>query len=113
MARFIDADKVLQELGDAPLNWTDSDAEIQEQYDYKLFKSIVESQPTADVVEVKHGHWIKNIRRFSVMSIDGYVRDEEKVTHTCSVCRIGIVGLDNMDYCPHCGAKMDAEGGAE
>ena len=52
MARYIDVDKVLQELGDEPLNWTDSEAEIQEQFDYKLFKSIIESQPTADVVEV-------------------------------------------------------------
>lgn len=76
-------------------------------YDAIEILAEIEYAPTVDVVGVKHGHWIKNIRRFSVMGIDGYVRDEEKATHTCSICRIGIVGLDNMNYCPYCGAKMD------
>jgi hypothetical protein len=52
MARYIDADKLKQDLGEEPLNWTDSDAEMQEQVDYKMFKSLIESQPTADVEEV-------------------------------------------------------------
>ena len=48
---YIDADKVLEELeNNAPMNWTDGDAEIQEQRDYEAFKHLIESQPTADVV---------------------------------------------------------------
>lgn len=47
--------------------------------------------PTADVVEVKHGHWIK--------------RGNEK---KCSVC--GFIYYSNNDDwngCPNCLAKMD------
>lgn len=62
-----------------------------------------------DMVEVRHGKWIDDVRTFSVMDKFGYVREEQKKTHTCSLCRIGIVGLDNMNFCPNCGAKMDGE----
>ena len=67
-------------------------------------------KPTADVVEVRHGHWVDDVRTFSVMDKFGYVREEQKITHTCSLCKIGIVGLDYMQYCPNCGAKMDGKG---
>ena len=57
----------------------------------------LESESTADVVEVRCGHWIENEDDFWVM---------------CSECgteflddQIGIV--DTYKYCPNCGAKMD------
>ena len=49
--------------------------------------------PSADVVPVRHGHWI---------SINSYPYEE------CSVCgetHDTVRCLDN--YCPNCGAKMD------
>ena len=82
MARYIDADKVLQELGDEPLNWTGSDAEIQEQMDYRLFKDIIESQPTADVVEVVRCKDCKHFQPEFVLTNDGerrpYTQEEKE-----------------------------------
>ena len=97
MARYIGADKAKHEfnIGFGGI----SHAVIANQ--------IIDSVPTADVEEVRHGEWVDEIRTFSVMDKYGYVREEQKKTHTCSLCRVGIVGLDNMRYCPNCGAKMD------
>lgn len=53
---------------------------------------IYDSVPSADVVKVKHGRWIK--------------QDETFLNFQCSAC-----GVRNhhtqWDYCPCCGAKMD------
>lgn len=51
MARYIDADLLLEEVeNNTPLNWTDSERELQEQFDYQVFKHMIEYQPTVDVV---------------------------------------------------------------
>ena len=45
----------------------------------------------------KHGHWITNPNPHTV---------------TCSICgniELSEWAWDKADYCPHCGAKMDAE----
>ena len=53
MARYIDIDKLLYDMDEIkPINWTDSEQEIQEQLDYKDFKALIEKQPVADAVEV-------------------------------------------------------------
>lgn len=50
MPRYIDGDLLLEEVeNNIPLNWTDSEAENQEQLDYRCFISLIERQPTADV----------------------------------------------------------------
>lgn len=60
-------------------------------HEHRHFLGLVENQPTADVVEVRHGEWINGVT--------GY---------TCSVC-------DKQEptkrflYCPNCGAKMDGK----
>ena len=56
-------------------------------------KRDIETLPTADVVEVKHGEWIENGIQDSVLS-------------KCSVCGISY-GAYTFNYCPECGAKMD------
>ena len=56
-------------------------------------------QSTADMVEVRHGNW--------------------DINRNCSVCGVDkFEGLDadvwadwDIDYCPHCGAKMDGKDG--
>ena len=64
--------------------------------------AILNNFPTADVVEVRHGHWIYN---------DG--------DNTCSVCRKEVTEHNDLgrkqwfNYCPHCGAKMDGKGEGE
>ena len=56
--------------------------------------------PTADVVEVRHGEWIK----------------EEDYLYKCSLCGDKAflrLGGNPCNYCPNCGAKMDLKEGAE
>ena len=53
MARYIDADLLLEELEDTtPINWTDSEVEIQRDFDWKVFKHMVGYQTVVDAVEV-------------------------------------------------------------
>jgi hypothetical protein len=49
MAEYIDREKLLEQITE-PMNWTDSEAELQEQADYQAFKNMVENAPTEDVV---------------------------------------------------------------
>ena len=56
--------------------------------------------PTADVVEVKYGAWVNG--RYNDWKSNMY---EEQ----CSICGIYSVEYGHP-FCPHCGAKMDAEG---
>ena len=55
--------------------------------------------PAADVAPVVHGKWI-------------YKKEWGRlITNECSVCK-QILTTQNgelMNYCPHCGAKMDLE----
>ena len=47
--RLIDADALLDYLDDdPPMNWTDSEAEIQAQADWERFKNMVVNAPTID-----------------------------------------------------------------
>ena len=53
MARLIDADKLIVELyQDQPMDWTGSDAEVQEFIDWELFRNMVINAPTVDAVPV-------------------------------------------------------------
>lgn len=67
-------------------------------------------QPTADVVEVKHGEWIRNepnheqMKEFHDMGI-GKAIAISSIFWTCSCC--GTWGTPRYKYCPNCGAKMD------
>lgn len=47
------------------------------------------------LIEQKHGRW----------KIIGMRPVGTHLTHYCSIC--GGHGDNEMDYCPHCGAKMD------
>ena len=49
--------------------------------------------PTIDEVEVVHGRWIRG----------------ENWAVTCSVCGCQAIAHDGKNYCPNCGAKMDAK----
>jgi hypothetical protein len=70
----------------------------------------IEKQPTADVVEVKHGEWIKNkpnpemMKAFHDLGI-GKGMTEKSIFWTCSCC--GTWGTPRYKYCQECGAKMD------
>lgn len=94
MARYIDADKLTDKLEELQFN-----APVMTPV-MKIYNVIelVEDQPTADVAEVKHGQW-----------------GENGIAYVCNLCGESLVieqGTADMNYCPHCGAKMDG-GNAE
>ena len=104
MARYIDADKLINEFGNCTLaTWGKGLGASWWSQSVKLKDNMVEcinKQPTADVVEVKHGYDTGNANIFE-----------------CSVCGYGVDDIYEADeknypvwkfnYCPHCGAKMD------
>lgn len=52
MGRLIDADALIEVIKESrPLNWTDSESELQEDADYNHFIEMVKEQPTAYDVE--------------------------------------------------------------
>ena len=64
---------------------------------------ILDIVPSADVAEVKHGEWLPK---------EGYDGD---IYWDCSNCGESWTTIDGepfdngMNYCPHCGARMDGE----
>ena len=110
MARYIDAEILMNELqsaGEKEGAKSDDMAcrEIYEasvkyshgQYCYINAQEIVKYVPTADVVEVKHGGWLRG----------GIWGDTDSVEYKCSVCRETTYNGNLFIYCPRCGAKMD------
>lgn len=89
MSRYIDADKLIF----SRVRIIHSDGTMGG-WNAVVMSSVINSAPTADVVEVRHGEWTKSspYNRFMNCSICGFGQD-----HT------------TFNYCPHCGAKMDGE----
>ena len=74
-------------------------------YDTNAVLSSIDEQPTIDAEPVRHGRWVK---------AHGMLPPEFHGKHGCSLCghfalswKIGHEELSN--YCPNCGAKMDAK----
>ena len=67
-----------------------------------------ENLPTADIAEVKHGHWMTYYCTNGGQSIRG--RTIRYRTYTCDACGKAN-GRHKTNYCLHRGAKMD--GGEE
>ena len=90
MARYIDADKLME----SPYKWLDGTVLV-------IPVEEIDRQPTADVVEVKHGKWL---------TVGESCEDKENV-FACSECgtTLRCNGSLDFDYCHRCGAKMDME----
>lgn len=95
MAEYIEREALIEKLNKfAP-----------EQYN-ALVNMLIEKQPAADVVEVKHGEWhlLYNCANEGVY---------------CSVCHKKVYKTDYANqkikspFCPNCGAKMDKKEGTE
>ena len=95
MSRYIDADNYKKDL-------------IQLGFLPALVVSVLDKQPTADVVEVKHGYWVEENKRTSSSKF------------ICSACgELAYYVQPNRDrnwkkccpykFCPNCNAKMDFE----
>lgn len=92
MNRYIDADAALKRFEEIHGNESD----LFNYYNADWIVSFIETQPTADVQESKHGEWIS--------------RGDCGVT--CSNCKYNFNGClpkYYYQYCPMCGAKMNME----
>lgn len=65
---------------------------------YKAVENLIKNAPTADVAEVKHGEWGRQ-----VLVDDGF--GGKRVGYICPVCNEFVPHKGN--YCLNCGAKMD------
>ena len=98
---YIDRDKMLKYLIE---NNTDNEWNVS-QYNADWIYSFIESQPTADVVEIKHGKWEYHE---CVSSHEGAISG-----YACSCCKAfvdeEIFDTDEFhkEFCGNCGAKMD------
>ena len=101
MARYIDADKLMEAIEkniEPYKSWDCTKADV-------VMDTILE-QPTAEVVEVKHGKWLEHEEMFYDAEFESTYPEK---CYKCSEC--GRVESWEEPYC-HCGAKMDG-GNAE
>ncbi|MDE7229851.1 MAG: hypothetical protein K2N56_05160 [Oscillospiraceae bacterium] len=96
MARYIDADKLIEELsaGCMPICEKGISGVLG---DESCIKDYIDNAPTADVRPERHGHW-------SSEKI-GYKGIRFRRCFGCGHC-----GVDDeyANYCARCGAKMDS-----
>ena len=58
------------------------------------FEKVIDAVPTADVVPIRHGHWVKE-------------KPDVLIHWHCSVCKnCYYLEEPNASYCPNCGAKL-------
>ena len=104
MSRYIDADVLIDAIENCSYTtWSKDVNRTWWAQSVKVKDNIVnciKNTPTADVVEVRHGEWIEQVRDYGKYLVtEGY---------KCSIC--GYETMDNdKKYCPNCGAKMDGE----
>ena len=93
MPRYIDADSAINDLCGSQCGCTINECGLEEPCEKAR---CILKQPTADVQEVKHGHWefygkLGNIREYF-----------------CSECN-EVISSNKPPYCESCGAKMDGK----
>lgn len=96
--RLIDADAFLKDILTAGIGKT-----IIE-YSESDIGYMIRKRPTVDVAQVKHGRWDDSGR---------YKFPGGSIAVRCSECGCALTAseykLNNWNYCPVCGAKMDGE----
>lgn len=94
MSRYIDADKLLEAMGEAyDLHNPDTEHGRNIRRGILLIKRIIVEQAITEVSEVKHGEWFG---------------DYDDVMCTACHARFNICDNDTykFKFCPNCGAKM-------
>ena len=128
MSRYIDADKIIYHLKDIMECFADDmyEADNIRQVEYGTYlgllsaKYFVETAETADVQEVKHGHWIEDKEAGSLICsecghftdeiIGDFIHADEEISDTLSIAKGTVIHMSmNPIYCSRCGAKMDEE----
>lgn len=105
MAEYIERETLRKILKD----WRDAHADADDEQGCGLLEDViweVDAQPAADVAPVVHGQWDDSGR---------YTFPGGSTAVRCTECGCALTvsefRLNNWNYCPVCGAKMD--GGAE
>ena len=95
MPRYIDADAAVKRFEEMHGN----ESELLNCYNADWVISFIETQPTADVQEVKHGQWLRTVPSTS-----------KSYRRICSECKqIAIMISKEYKCCPYCGAKMGVD----
>ena len=113
MPKYINADEMMEDESEAYLNVMgqplDYATRIVNQAVHIKLQRLLSDAPTADVQEVRHGHWIEDKEtgclicsecgRFTDEIIGDMIEQDGKIIHRSM----------NPFYCSKCGAKMDVE----
>ena len=115
MSRYIDADALIDELAGCSYEtwskgvnraWWAQAVMIKDN-----IKLTIKRQPTADVVEVRHGAWMSAYEYALKIGCTDERRLEEakadKWWKFCPFCEQQVKW--DFNYCPNCGAKMGGE----
>lgn len=96
--RLIDADAFLKDILTAGIGKTITE------YSESDIGYMIRKRPTVDVAQVKHGRWDDSGR---------YKFPGGSIAVRCSECGCALTAseykLNNWNYCPVCGAKMDGD----
>ena len=103
MTKYVNADELLKQLNTCKYP-AEKTTRRQVAYNAAISAACrsVDTMPAADVVEVRHGHWIYKGNRGRFPACE------------CSVCgnvenADWAILSDNVNYCPNCGARMEEE----
>ena len=93
--RLIDANPIKKFIEDGLNN-----PDLKKAFGYDAIEILAEIEyaPTVDAVEVVHGRWDHHA---------SMARTPFAMNYDCSVC--GNESAETTNYCPNCGAKMDAQ----
>lgn len=105
MAEYIEREALLRDIEESVVFTVRSGKPSLEIRGANAITDRIKSAPIADVVEVRHGKWVKRD--------DGIV-----YWYACSVCEQKTPRNEwgheyHCAYCPNCGAKMDGKNGAK
>ena len=105
MKKYIDADSLSKFIADTRYKLPHDIKDFFTR-DFMLlnFQEIIEFEPAADVVEVVHSKWERSDKEYSYYQYkcSNCGCDDYTQTDRNGKCKL-------MNYCPHCGAKMDKE----
>ena len=96
MATYKDIEPIINDFADRirllKTDYKDCPLAKRTEMDFTEIVLTLKDAPTADVHEVKHGHWIE--------------MNSDMGIYRCSQCRETVGGQTGSHFCPNCGAKM-------
>jgi hypothetical protein len=100
VSKYIDREELIRDIISDMALFMGTPDDVQK-HDEQCNRAIsyIESATGADVVPVVHGRWMP------------FHSEAAGDIQYCSACEIGFDA--KMDYCPHCGAKMDIKDGGD